>query len=272
MLAKSAPRRLARQAGIPGFPTSPAGAGLPSPAGHPPDRRGSTPAPNSAGTGVHHLLPRPEPGVGPLDLSRRSHAAPPEEDDMDQVLAEGYLYWLRALVNLADRAMADEGVDPDVRDRVVARLYGTGPATGPSSIPSPRRRRNLSRSCRPSTRRDGERAPIPAAGVAALVAAALRRVRAAGVSARRGRPRASVRTLTRGGRCEESAPAAAPGDDRAMRRVVAGDDLVRPPGVLQASLSMGYDKTRSATGCSVRFALDGGWYVRLLCQVLDRAA
>lgn len=46
---------------------------------------------------------------------------------MDPVLADGYLHWLRALVNLADRAMADEDVPADVRDRVVARLYGSGP-------------------------------------------------------------------------------------------------------------------------------------------------
>jgi hypothetical protein len=37
-----------------------------------------------------------------------------------------YLLWLRNLMNHLDRAMADEGIEPSVRDRVVSRImYGT---------------------------------------------------------------------------------------------------------------------------------------------------
>lgn len=36
----------------------------------------------------------------------------------------GYLTWLKQLITLFDRAMDEEGVTADVRDRVVERVYG----------------------------------------------------------------------------------------------------------------------------------------------------
>ena len=49
----------------------------------------------------------------------------PAEPPAPAVEAVGYLRYLRVVVNAVDAAMAAEGIEPDVRDRVVARVMGT---------------------------------------------------------------------------------------------------------------------------------------------------
>ena len=41
-----------------------------------------------------------------------------------------YLRYLKALLNHVDQAMAAEGVEPDVRDRVISRVLHGTPAPG----------------------------------------------------------------------------------------------------------------------------------------------
>jgi hypothetical protein len=52
----------------------------------------------------------------------------------DATDTSGYLRFLRAFIAAVDAAMAAEGVDPDVRDRVVERVYGMPALDEPTPV------------------------------------------------------------------------------------------------------------------------------------------
>lgn len=71
-------------------------------------------------TAIHTRRPLPDTVAGmSAGETRPPRHAPPADTD------SGYLHLLKAVVNAMDAAMAAEGVDADVRDRVVARVMGT---------------------------------------------------------------------------------------------------------------------------------------------------